>query len=117
MTPETRHILFDWATRINEINDTIFAEMIGVTRQAVSQALKGRIKSQPILNKVDKYIAENMPKIKELIGDNNGLEIGAYRLSEYSPTSLLLQIFDEDEVMEIMKDRFVKVLDEFYRGG
>lgn len=117
MTPETRHTLFDWAIRLNKTTYEAFASSIGVSRQAVSQALNEKIKSQPILDKADKYIAENMPRIKELIDNNNGLEIGAYHLSEYSPTSLLLQIFDEDEAMEIGKERFVKVLDEFYREG
>jgi len=67
MTPEARHILFDWAIRLNRDTYATFAKQLGVSRQAVSQALTGRIKSQPILIKVDEYISENLPRIKETI--------------------------------------------------
>jgi len=115
MTPETRHILFDFAIRLNKTTYEAFAENIGVSRQAVSQALTGRIKSQPILARVDEYITENLPRIKELTG--NGLEIGAYHPSEHSPTALLLRIISDNEAVEVKKDWLAKVLDTLTLGN
>ncbi len=66
MTSEIRHILFDWSIRLNKTTYAIFGKEIGVSRQAISQALRNNKSSKPIIAKIDEYILQNMPRIRDL---------------------------------------------------
>ncbi|MHA2010500.1 MAG: hypothetical protein ACW980_24570 [Promethearchaeota archaeon] len=71
MKTELRQKMFAHALIEAGINQTDFAIEIGVSKQAVSQVLFGKISSEAISRKINKFVDENIELIRDSIQEWN----------------------------------------------